>query len=77
MFLEIKDPEEYKTVLNALNHYGQECMNLWTGMGQKLARKPDGGRFTREEMQQVKRRADMCFKMQVRLQKENDKKGDK
>jgi hypothetical protein len=62
------DKDEYHTLINALNQYGNQCLNTWNYTLQKGTRKLDGQPFTIKDSNKVKNRADMCFALQRRLQ---------
>jgi len=66
--ISLRDEDEYKTLLNALNQYGHQCLEVWEYTLLKGTRKPNGREFTKQDTKDVKHRSDVCFEMQKRLQ---------
>ncbi len=71
--LTIANEEERKTILNALNYYGNYCLDKYEYALQngsnKIRRRP----YLHEEIKFIKKRSDLCFAMQKRLESENSK----
>ena len=65
--LTIANEEERKTILNALNHYGNYCLDMYEYAIQKGSSRMRKRPYSHEEIRFMKKRSDLCFAMQERL----------
>ena len=70
MALKIKSDEERKTVLNALNFYGNHCLDSFYFYAQNGSKIYHGPKPTTKEVKRIKQRSDLCFLLQERVCKQ-------